>query len=116
MKTLEDYKKEAGYFATSEDVFGIITPPSFQCRNIDAMIDNMKQLTLRIDSIDQSLWRKEYDDMQQPIDEMYNYLIDKDTLEKLRRDIIDIREWGEDWKQLAKRIIAGEKVDIEKYI
>lgn len=78
---------------TSERILGISTPPPYSCSDIDSDIKDLKSY---IDDIyyDDEKWKKH--DLTVAKDHM------EESMEKRRATIEDVREWGNEWKALAK--------------
>lgn len=84
---------------TSEYIFDIISPEDYMCPCIDKMIKEVKSNCREILS--------SIKDQDMSSIEFYTSIIKDDTesdLEELRSRIDHLRDWGEQWKTLAKNL------------
>jgi soluble cytochrome b562 len=108
--------KEYYKVQNSEEIFDITTPPDYQCGYIDALI---KKVNGAIKYLDYKQ-NEENEELINRIDDA-EYLLRymEEDLEELRKAISDVRDWGNDWKRLAKRgieIFAETIDDVDKLI
>lgn len=100
----EKIKEVCGVFA-SEQLFGFSFAPEYQCQNIDELIKSSNSLERMAASIVKSDEISEAHSTASDIEwEISSY---HDKLEKMRKKIEALREWGESWKRVAKTI--GER-------
>lgn len=106
---------------TSESLYGLPKQPGETCPMIDQVLWDIEGLRPEFDSVDRSLMRRI--DREKPDDETACDLIDdlvyrleqaeeaaanidtrhiRKRMEEIRSHVIDIREWGQAWKGLAK--------------
>lgn len=117
---INKFKLEHGY-DTSEELFGIPEPSEHQCPKIDEIKKNIIE---SYDLLRKGIQFNDYDVL------LYNSEQAKDNLstldydvEDLRQAIMEAREWGMAWKELAKRLINDlpedvirEELGVEKVI
>lgn len=91
---------------TSEDYVGIDQPPPWQCPNIDAAIKVAKTIdkaveeaVRELDSDDPATARETLSDAEWHSGDM------ESALEDLRKATEGVREWGNEWKVLAKNLL-----------
>lgn len=97
----------------SEDLFDIPRAPDFQCSRIDKLIkviDSCYHSSNNTDRMDEDHLRSTLDDINSELHRL------DDELEKVRSACEDIREWGNSWKEFAKKLIENEPVEIDRYI
>ena len=88
---------------TSEEILGFPKPPPHQCPKIDKFVAKAK-------SISRAIRKAEKCD---EISEMKSFVSDaawdtgdiEDNFEELRSALDELRCWGDEWKDLAKRLI-----------
>lgn len=86
----------------SEMLFGIELPPEHQCQFIDKMIKVANDCEKYAASIGRSDDVSECHSTARDIEwEISSF---QDSLEKLRKKIEALRDWGEQWKRVAKRM------------
>lgn len=104
--------KEQHNCETSDDLLDILSPPDYQCGNIDSIFKKV--------SIIEKLSNYKHDDeeeLKNKLDEINYYIRDfEDELEDLRTAIDDVRRWGQDWKSKAKEMIEKYNVDIDELL
>lgn len=98
---------------TSEELFGIASPPEHQCKNIDKIIKIVKGIQKSTDN-PRKLDEDELVDLVNDIN--YDlYRID-DDIEDIRKALEEVREWGQQWKNKCKEIIEHYNLDVEEII
>lgn len=113
--TVEDLKRKHG-FPTSEGLLSIDQQPEANCDYINNVIKDLKT-TFRnvigeIDSSDISDQDKK--NIKWYVDEFENYV---DNFEELRTRMENLRDWGQQWKTLAKEMLRDlPKESQEKYL
>lgn len=108
---LDKLKAEYVVPPSSEIVLGIPEPPAYMCSDLDRIIsigDNI------INSLDDALHS---DDPVNYID----YAIDEarrinSDVEEVRSQVEALREWGQNWKNLAKSLLENDAIDLEDEI
>lgn len=114
MNALTKIKQEFGIGSTSEDVFGIFSPPENQCPSIDSII---QYHNYGMNELEESFGIDDIDGVFKNVREAQKYLGGLvDEIESVREAIENIRNWGQEWKDLAKELIESEGIDINKYI
>ncbi len=99
---------------TSEMLFDIDKQPEQQCPTINKMQANVKDGCNEIESYCKDLRSIEgAETLASDIESSVSYYMwDKiSELEDLRKEIENIRQWGQGWKDLAKSIINNTKKD-----
>jgi len=105
---------------TSESIFDIYKQPKQQCPIIDNIqseisrgIKEIEYYCKELNKIDEAYG------LSSDINSSLSYFYEKgDELEKLREEIIEIRRWGQCWKDLAKSVLNDIKKedDIVKHL
>ena len=99
---LDEIKQVCGV-GKSEELFGIDAPPAHQCQVIDRLIKVSQDCEKNAASIGRS------DDVQEAQSTARDIEWDisglASDLEKVRKELENVRAWGQAWKDLAKRII-----------
>ena len=119
MKNIELLKKRLEV-DTSEKLFDIDKQPGQQCPTINKMQANVKDGCREIEIYCKDLRSVEgAESLSSDIESSVSYYMsDKiDELEDLRKEIENIRQWGQGWKDLAKSILnnAKKEEDIVNY-
>lgn len=107
----ETIKKEYRVKST-EKLFGIEEPPEHQCPAID-------QICNAISSINSSVNGGRYDsrdEAERLSDIEYDVRGLEDDMEDVRANVEYLRNWGQEWKDLAKSIIEKYNIDINELI
>jgi phosphopantothenate synthetase len=90
---------------TSEEQFGISPQPKETCPMIDEVISYLKK-------IEQAIYRHEKleeDELRSVINDVDCWVSGlTDTMESIRENTSSIRDWGNEWKSLAKKIISNK--------
>jgi len=97
---------------TSEKMFDIDKQPEQQCPTINKMQANIKDCCNEIESYCKDLRNIEgAESLSSDIESSVSYYMwDKiSELEDLRKEIENIRQWGQSWKDLAKSILNNTK-------
>lgn len=121
MGKVDQIKKEKG-FATSELMFGTSPQIENQCPLIDEIISelnsqasNEKEIEYKLKRMDETDFEEVGEDCSTDAGWLDFYLRDDSNLEKLRDNIVLLRSWGEEWKNIALNM--AEKVeDINEFI
>lgn len=114
MKTLADLKESYG-FVSSEKILGITEQPEQQCPRVDEAIRDYDRMYKEIKSICKDLARIDGAEEMASDIEWWNGNVDfVGALEDLRTQCMNIRDWGQQWKYLAKRLI--DKVGVESVL
>lgn len=116
MKETIDLMKKAKNVNASEELFGINKQPIENCPYIDECIRDLKTTYRNVISeiysadIEDSVKK----DIKWYAEEIENYA---DNFDELRSRIEDLRDWGEQWKTLAKQMFIDlPKEEQDKYI
>ena len=111
MDIIEQYKLEHD-IKTSEDLFNITSPPENQCPVIDSIISNIDR------ALRECTDGEKYDDIEDVKDVLESIEYELSGLEwdinGVRDNIIELRDWGQQWKNLAKELICKYLKDIEE--
>ena len=111
MSKIEVAKKETNS-NTSEYLLGLEPAIDYQCNLIDEIKDKVGSIEIL-----SNVKRKEEDDVEVLRDKLYYIENEVDGLdediEKLRTAIGEVRSWGQDWKDLAKKLIERYDIKIE---
>jgi chromosome segregation ATPase len=113
----------------SEKLYGISPQPEETCPLIDDVIkeiDNILDHTKRHEKMEESGLRDAIErietDLSNLIHKKYQipnnlggYDIDINPLEKIRKRVTEVRSWGQEWKELAKKY-SNEINDLENTI
>ena len=85
----------------SEEKHGIVKQPAETCPTVDECLKNIEQA-----ESDLKGWeRMELDELRFQVDyALWRLDAAKDELEKARQSNIALREWGQEWKDLAKSL------------
>jgi len=97
--------KEVCSVNSSEDLFGFSVAPEHQCAFIDDLIKLSDSLDRMAASISKTDDISEAHSIAKDIEWEASSIHDK--MEKLRKKIEALREWGQNWKRVAKNI--GER-------
>jgi hypothetical protein len=95
---IDELKAINGYL-TSEEMFGIDSPPDYQCPKIDKIIKAIRAIekNAKVGQYD------EFEGLKDKLEDIDYYVYDLESqLEELRSNIDLLREWGLAWKKLAK--------------
>lgn len=104
MDKLREYIKLNGY-STSEDVFYINEQPKNTCPMLDELKDGINKALRELS------YNEDIDDIKYWVE---YYLANLDlVVEQARENTENIREWGQQWKDLAKRVINKTDIEIE---
>lgn len=111
MSKIEKAKEECGY-KTSEYMFGLVSPTEHQCKSIDSIVEKVKNIEKfsvvgRYDQENTELLRDKLFDIEHEVYDLSS------EIEKVRSALEDVRAWGQDWKDLAKKLIENYDIPIE---
>ncbi|RNB59395.1 hypothetical protein EDM57_04435 [Brevibacillus gelatini] len=97
----------------SEDLFGIVNPPEYQCQYINTIVKTLKDV---YKSTSKAKYMGENDliDLVNDINREL-YRID-DDIEDIRGALENARKWGQEWKDLCKKIIERYNIDVQELI
>ena len=99
---------------TSESILGIPKPPDHQCPNIDKYVGYANAIE---SAIHDALRCDELEDMKSNVEDADWHASDiKGCFEDLRENMELLRDWGQQWKDLAKELIEEyepEKLEIK---
>jgi hypothetical protein len=107
MKNIESLKKKLE-INTSEQLFGINKQPELQCQEINKMQKDIENGCNEIERYCKDLKNTEdAESLGSDIESSLSYYMwDKiSELEDLRKEIENIRSWGQGWKDLAKSVL-----------
>ncbi|MFJ7950369.1 hypothetical protein ACIQZG_02455 [Lysinibacillus sp. NPDC096418] len=114
---INQLKQERGIDVTSEYVLGIDEPPEHQCLNIDEVIKRVKGALKDCDYSRDYIKDEDLSNAESYADDVYHELYDlEDAIEKIRTEIENVRAWGQEWKDLAKKLINETDVKIEEFV
>lgn len=113
MKKLELLKQKLSV-ETTEQLLDISEQPQEQCPFIDKIINAINSCRKEIESLAKDLSRIEgAESIASDIDWSSSYYLDLNKeMEDIRKQIIAIRAWGQEWKDLSKSIL--EKMSEEE--
>ena len=99
---------------TTEQLLDISAQPEEQCPFINKIIDAINSGRKEIESLAKDLSRIEgAESIASDIDWQSSYYLDLNKeLEQIRKQIIAIRAWGQEWKDLSKKLL--EKIPEEE--
>lgn len=107
----ETVKKEYRVKST-EKLFGIEEPPDYQCPAIDKICNTISNISSSAEG--NYLGYGNEDEGERLSDIKHEVRGLEDELEDVRAAVEYIRNWGQDWKDLAKQIIEKYEIDIEE--
>lgn len=116
MEKINQLKEKYGV-QKSEGLFGIDSPPDYQCDIIDKAVKNIQTAERDISNALKDLSKEEninqgyVSDIEWSVRDMYCI----ETLESLRKTIEALRAWGNEWKSLAKHLLDS-KENIEDFV
>ncbi|WEG18599.1 hypothetical protein PQ478_08955 [Alkalihalophilus pseudofirmus] len=107
-KKLNDYN-------TSEEMLMITPPEKHQCDKVDQIVKeliNIEKVSVigRYDAGDIENLMDKLDDIQRSSDGL------EKEVEEVRAALEMVREWGQDWKNFAKKLVNENGIDLNKYI
>lgn len=111
MVKLKNVSLLTGYMnCNSEKLFDIIPQLEAQCPVVDGMI---KDADSNIRDIEMAIrYSEDQDSLIEQLEDSKWYIGNlEDDYEKLRESIIEIRAWGQEWKNLAKYLMESMEVD-----
>ena len=113
MKKLELLKQKLSV-ETTEQLLDISEQPQEQCPFVDKIINAINSGRKEIESLAKDLSRIEgAESIASDIDWQASYYLDLNKeMEDIRKQIIAIRAWGQEWKDLSKSIL--EKMSEEE--
>ena len=113
MKKLELLKQKLSV-ETTEQLLDISEQPQEQCPFVDEIINSINSCRKEIESLAKDLSRIEgAESIASDIDWQSSYYLDLNKeMENIRKQIIAIRAWGQEWKDLSKSIL--EKMSEEE--
>lgn len=110
---LKSMKNEYSTHVTSETVLGIQEPPAHMCSDLDEVIKLAKDTLHAVEQINGS---DEHDDKWYVDSARGDIGYIPSAVENIRTQVEDLRQWGQEWKDLAKRLMEDSNVDVERYI
>lgn len=112
LKTIHNVK-------STEVLFDITEQPDFQCSSIDKVISNILDLSKNIQSHAYDLKRAsdlvETNSIAEDLDWDARNIDFHADLEKIRLECATLRDWGNEWKRLAKRLL-NDREDMEEFL
>lgn len=97
---------------TSEALLGLSEPPDYQCDNITALVAKIRSVETGIDRAHDYIRDENLEDAEY---HAHCALLDikdvADEIEALRAQIEAVRAWGQEWKDLAKKMLNDETLD-----
>lgn len=115
-KTKVEDLKSLRNIKTSEELFDLQAPVDYQCPNFDRVVSGINAASK---ALEYSRW-DDKEDVEVALDKISDVewslsgLVDE--VENLRTAIEEVRDWGVEWKEFAKRIIEDNDIDLEKYV
>lgn len=99
---------------TSEERYGISKQPPETCPMINAGLEDLKNMVKENAYASRNMRRADEDELRSLLEEVLDmndrYYGDvEDAFEKARKNATAIREWGQEWKDLAKEM--ADKVE-----
>ena len=102
---------------TSEEILGVSVPPEYQCTYIDSLIREVEEAQSDIQDADYYISWEKLDKAEKHINNLEKIFKGvPDELEQLRSSIIQLRQWGDEWKMIAKWLIEKTDVTVEEVI
>lgn len=96
---------------TSEQLFDIVPQLDMQCPKIDGMIRDANYMVNDIRSV-VKYYEEDNGHLIEQLEDASTYISYlEDEFEGLRDSIIEIRAWGQEWKNLAKYLMESMEVD-----
>lgn len=97
--------------ATTEELFSLNDPVPYQCSFIDEVVKKVKSIQK-----DLNYYRHdEKDDLVHRLDSIsYDIGNLDDEINEIRSSIEEVREWGNQWKDLCKKVILKYEVNIDE--
>jgi len=117
-ETIEDLKRSFD-LKHSEELFGIIEEIPFQCPRIDEFISDLDKFEEHLDKLS-SLTDHNENDINVPYIERETNILHaylpaiKTQFEELRKSYENLRQWGDEWKSLAKKLF--DKIPYKEYM
>jgi hypothetical protein len=100
---------------TTEDLFDITEAPNFQCDFITKISDRASTIESAAD-----VKRRDEDNLEVLTDKLWEIRNEADGLsddvEKLRDAITEVRAWGQQWKDMCKKLIIDKNIDIDDLV
>lgn len=114
---IDDYGGKLGIALTSEDVLGITKPPEYQCSYIDSVIMGVKDSQETIQDADYYIRWEEFNKVEKYVNNLEaNFKGMSEELEDVRQSIIELRQWGDEWKMIAKWLVEKTDITVEEII
>lgn len=104
------------YGLTSEQLFDIQEPLDYQCNKISKCKNDYQTMFKEIEKSLKLVNR--YESVQDFADDISSAVwgLDEDSFEELRTAIEEVRAWGQEWKDLCKKIINENPELIKQYV
>lgn len=104
------------YGLTSEQLFDIQEPLDYQCSKIDKCKSEYRTMFKDINNAIRLANR--YDNVEDFASDISSAIwgLDEDSFEELRTAIEEVRAWGQEWKDLCKKIINENPELIKQYV
>jgi hypothetical protein len=100
---------------TTEQLFDIDDAPEFQCDFITKISDRVNTIEAVAD-----VKRRDEDDLEVLTDKLWEIRNEADGLsddvEKIRNAITEVRAWGQQWKDMCKKLIIDKNIDIDDLV
>lgn len=110
--TKVDEAKQSYHPYTSEALLSLSEPPAYQCDNITDLVNKVKSIESEIDRAHDYLRDEEYEDAEHHASSALWDIRDvSNEIESLREQIELVRAWGQEWKDLAKKMLNDETLD-----
>ncbi len=116
--TKVDEAKESYHPYTSEALLGLPEPPAYQCDFITELVKKVEGIESEISRAHDYLRDEKIEDAEHYTSSaLWDVRNVADEIESLRAQIEAVRAWGQEWKDLAKKMLNDEEIDIfTKYV
>lgn len=103
--------KEEYSCRTTEEIFNLNDPVEYQCKFIDEVVKTIKGMQKEL-----KYSKQEDEDGLRDIVDSVSWDIGHldDEVNQIRSAIEEVREWGNQWKELCKRIILEHGLNIDE--
>lgn len=116
--TKVDEAKESYHPYTSEALLGLSEPPAYQCDFITELVKKVEGIEGEIARANDHFRDEEFEDAEHYASSaLWDIRNVANEIESLRAQIEAVRAWGQEWKDLAKKMLNDEEIDIfTKYV
>ena len=116
MNKIEGLKIKQGY-ETSENLFNISSPVDHICDKFTNIKESFNRNIRYCNDAFREFKNEDYDSARSLVEDvLYDISEYEDILDEIHDTLGEVRVWGQDWKDLCKRIIEENNIDLDKYI